>query len=142
MALDDVADPGGTGSAALDDGRDIAPFRREDHAAPLVRLRDLADALRDPWLGPRLAYSLHQACLAAHGRGNGVSADCATCRQPWSTRRPGAVAQVTAHGGVVVMLVCNGCAADPHTARRKLHEIVERGLRMLPISVLAPGGRA
>jgi hypothetical protein len=112
-----------------------------------VRLRDLADAFSDPWLGPRLVYSLREACLAAHGRGNGVSAHCVTCRQPWGvlpgTRRPGAVAQATAHGGVVVMLVCDACAADPRTARRRLREIVRQGLRLLPISALAPeAGRA
>src|SRR5215217_4125116 len=110
-----------------------------------VRLRKPADVLSDPWLAPRLAYSINQAYAAARGFGNGIEAHCITCRQPWGVRRPSAVAQVTTHGpepGVMVALVCDRCAADPGTARRKLREIMNQGLRVLPISALAPGGRA
>jgi hypothetical protein len=32
--------------------------------------------------------------------------------------------------------------ADPNAARRELREITKRGPRVLPISALAPGGRA
>jgi hypothetical protein len=115
-----------------------------------VRLRKLADALSDPWLAPRLGYSINQAYAAARGLGNGIEAHCITCRQPWGvlpgTRRPSAVAQVTTRGqepGVMLALVCNGCAADSRTARRKLREITKQGLRVRPISALVPTvGRA
>jgi hypothetical protein len=111
-----------------------------------VRLRDLAEAFSDPWLAPRLGYSINQAYAAARGLGNGISAHCATCRHPWGvlpgTRAPRAVAQVTAHGGVTLMLVCNGCAADPRTARHKLRKITKQGLRVVPVCALAPGGWA
>jgi hypothetical protein len=121
-------------------------LRRPDRLhAVKVSLCRLADALSNPWLAPRLGYSMNQAYAAARGLGNGIEAQCITCRQPWGVRRPSAVAQVTARSpdpGVMVALVCDRCAAHPRTARRKLREITKQGLRLVPISALAPGGRA
>jgi hypothetical protein len=64
VALDEDADPAGTGPAALDEGRDIAPLRRRCHADRLFRSR----VRRLHQLGPRPVGELLGEIVARYPR--------------------------------------------------------------------------